>query len=60
MIHLTLNGENIALSKEQAAELHNALSDELEKAGVDARQYRTLETGSHIQTFAHDKSQTDC
>lgn len=63
-IHLTLNGERTALNQEQAVTLFNALSDELDKAGIDARQYRTIEGGDHLQRFSNadgDPSQlTDC
>lgn len=63
-INLTLNGERTTLSQEQAITLHSALSDELEKAGIDAQQYRTLEAGDHVQRFSNASDEphqlTDC
>lgn len=63
-IHLTLNGESTALSQEQAVTLFNALSDELDKAGIDARQYRTTQGGDHLQRFSNAGGEppqlTDC
>lgn len=57
-INLTLNGESTALSQEQAVTLFNALSDEMEKAGIDARQNRTIEGSDHLQRFSNAAGET--
>lgn len=63
-IQLTHGDSQMELNEEEAVSLHRALSEALNKAGIDAQHHNTLPPPNGIHSFVRESRQapalTDC